>query len=279
MKLFGVVGNPVKHSISPRLHEFWYKAMELDARYVALEMADTSPVSDLQALARSGFLGLNITLPYKTQALACAAEVTSSARKIGAANTLTRNDSVSGDPLWKAHNTDLSGFLWSLDQFGPTETEEVVLIGAGGAARAVAAGLNERGYKLIILNRTIERAESMVDDLKLPQARVFPIEAMTDFAKECRLVVNTISLGHSGGALELPTHDGAAFVDISYGTAVEETLKNARASGWRVLDGLPMLVGQAADAFKLWFDVEPDRLTGLKACREWTGTQETLPLT
>lgn len=278
MKLFGVVGNPVKHSISPKLHQFWYDQLELDARYVALEMAADSPVDDLRGLARSGFSGLNITLPYKTEALACAAEVSSNARKIGAANTLTRNDSVSGKALWKAHNTDITGFLWSLDQFGPTETEEAVLIGAGGAARAVAAGLNERGYRLIILNRTIERAEEMVEDLKLIRARVFPLEALSDFAAESQLVVNTISLGHSGGSLDLPKNEGAAFVDISYGAAVEATLENARQAGWRVLDGLPMLVGQAADAFKLWFDIDPDRLAALKACREWTGTQETLRL-
>ena len=278
MKLFGVVGNPVKQSISPRIHAFWYEIYDIKANYVALEMNEASPVTDLQSLARSGFTGLNITAPYKSEALACAAEVSSNARKIGAANTLTRNDSVSGKALWKAHNTDITGFLWSLDQFGPTETEEAVLIGAGGAARAVAAGLNERGYRLIILNRTIERAEEMVEDLKLTRARVFPFEALSDFAAESQLVVNTISLGHSGGSLDLPKNEGAAFVDISYGAAVEVTLENARQAGWRVLDGLPMLVGQAADAFKLWFDIDPDRLAAIKACREWTGTQETLQL-
>ena len=278
MKLFGVVGNPVKQSISPRIHAFWYEIYDIKANYVALEMNEASPVTDLQSLARSGFTGLNITAPYKTEALACAAEVSSNARKIGAANTLTRNDIVSGKALWKAHNTDITGFLWSLDQFGPTETEEAVLIGAGGAARAVAAGLNERGYRLIILNRTIERAEEMVEDLKLTRARVFPFEALSDFAAESQLVVNTISLGHSGGSLDLPKNEGAAFVDISYGAAVEVTLENARQAGWRVLDGLPMLVGQAADAFKLWFDIDPDRLAAIKACREWTGTQETLQL-
>lgn len=199
MKLFGVVGNPVKQSISPRIHAFWYEIYDIKANYVALEMNEASPVTDLQSLARSGFTGLNITAPYKTEALACAAEVSSNARKIGAANTLTRNDSVSGKALWKAHNTDITGFLWSLDQFGPTETEEAVLVGAGGAARAVAAGLNERGYRLIILNRTIERAEEMVEDLKLTRARVFPLEALSDFAAESQLVVNTISLGHTGG--------------------------------------------------------------------------------
>ena len=276
VKLFGVVGNPVKHSISPRLHQFWYDELALNARYVALEMADTSPIEDFRALSRSGFSGLNVTLPYKHDALACAAKASDAARRIGAANTLTKSDDESDPHAWMAHNTDITGFLWSFDLMVPGDGDEVVLVGAGGAARAVAAGLSDRGYNLIILNRTPERAEEMISSLNLTKARVFPLETLSDFAAVAPIVVNTISLGHSGGSLDIPENEDGLFVDISYGKAAEATLANAEKAGWRTLDGLPMLVGQAADAFDLWFKQKPDRISALRACREWTGTKETL---
>ena len=151
-----------------------------------------------------------------------------------------------------------------------------MLIVAGGAARAVAAGLASEGYKLIILNRTLETAEEMIETLEIPRARAFPLEALDDFAAVSSVVVNTISLGHSGGTLDLPRNKDALFIDISYGAAAEETLTNAATAGWDVLDGLPMLVGQAADAFKIWFDIEPDRMAALTASRQWTKTRETM---
>ena len=275
-RAFGVVGNPIKHSISPRIHHFWHDQLGLDAAYVPLELSDASPVADLRALARVGFSGLNITLPYKAEALKAAEDQSDLAVKLGAANTLTRTDELSGAPVWSAENTDITGFLWSFEQKKKPETDEIVLIGAGGAARAVAAGLASEGYKLIILNRTLETAEEMIEALELPKARAFPLETLDDFAAVNSVVVNTISLGHGGGALELPRNKGALFIDISYGAAAEETLSNASLSGWEILDGLPMLVGQAADAFKIWFDIEPDRMAALKASRQWTKTRETL---
>ena len=271
LKLFGVVGNPVHHSLSPKLHQFWYEQLGIDAKYVALEMSGKSPVQDIQGLARSGFSGLNVTLPHKIRALEAAVEISGAAREIQASNTLTLNTDTSG---WNAHNTDWSGFLWSLDRMGKSLPNRALMIGAGGAARAVAYALKTRGIKIDILNRTVSRAEELISDLSLANSKAESIDMLSTAADGRRLIINTISLGHEGGSLDLPKTENGIFVDISYGKAAKPTLEKAKARGWTTLDGLPMLVGQAADAFEIWLGVAPDRESCLKACRKLTGTTE-----
>lgn len=270
--VYGVIGNPVKHSISPKIHQFWYDQHDIAARYIPLELADETPEEDLAALARSGFSGLNITLPYKTEAMRAASDVDEAAKLIGAVNTLTLKLDPKGKRVWSATNTDHSGFLWSLEDWLDDLSETAAIIGAGGAARAVAYALSNRGIKLHIVNRTLSRAEELMADLKLAGANCYPMEKLASLAETADLVINTISLGHSGGELALPPTQSGKFMDISYGAAAEPTLKAARNAGWTTMDGLPMLVGQAADAFKLWFDIDPDRAAALAKCREWTGT-------
>ncbi|MAK59696.1 MAG: shikimate dehydrogenase [Ponticaulis sp.] len=272
MQVFGVVGSPVKHSLSPKIHQFWYEQNEIAARYVPLDMTDETPVEDLVALARSGFSGLNITLPYKTEALRASAKIDDAAFKIGAANTLTLINDDNNNRVWAATNTDHSGFLWSLERWIGKLPSQAVIIGAGGAARAVAYALSGQALKLDILNRTVSRADDLAKDLELTQATCHSIDDLDSVASSANLVINTISLGHSGGELALPGTKSGHFMDISYGKAAEPTLKVANENGWNTLDGLPMLVGQAADAFKIWFGLEPDRDAVLAACRKWTGT-------
>lgn len=272
MKVFGVVGNPVKHSISPRIHTFWYEAHGINARYVPLELAGDQPLEDLQALARAGFSGLNITLPYKTQALAASAIKDKAAEKIGAANTLDVFQIKSGAKQWKSYNTDCSGFLWSLTNWIGELPDRALLIGAGGAAAGVAYALSTAGVGVDLVNRTEANAQKLIDDLDLPSAKTLPLDALSDIASGADLIINTASLGHSGQSITLPGTKTGYFMDISYGKAAEPSLTAAKTAGWKTLDGLPMLVGQAADAFKIWFDVDPDRQSCLNACREWTGT-------
>lgn len=272
MKVFGVVGNPVKHSISPKIHEFWYEQTGVSARYVPLELSGSQAVEDLKSLARAGFSGLNITLPYKTDAVAASAIQHDAVLKIGAANTLTRFENASGDQQWKSYNTDYSGFLWSLRNWMGDFPERALLIGAGGAAAGVAYALDQAGVKISLFNRTEAKAEQLKTQLGLKSADVFPLEALGDHASSADLVINTASLGHSGQILKLPANSSGYLMDISYGAAADPTLKAARKLGWTTMDGLPMLVGQAADAFRIWFDVEPDREACLAACRKWTGT-------
>ena len=267
--LYGVVGHPVKHSLSPRIHSFWYDQLELNARYNALDLVEDQAKQDIQALCRAGYSGLNITLPHKMAAFEAATELSEAAKKIGAVNTVIANPKTRE---WSADNTDWTGFLWSLDRLGKNIPEKAVLIGAGGAARAVAYALNSRGIQLTILNRTVSKAEELAKELSLNVSRVTSLDDLENEANHADLVINTISSGHTGGSLSLPATRSALFIDISYGEAAERTLGPARENGWATEDGLPMLIGQAADAFKLWFNLEPDREAALTAVRNWTGT-------
>ena len=270
--LYAVVGHPVKHSLSPRIHTYWYNQLGLNASYQVLDLVSDHASADISALARAGFSGLNITLPHKLSALEASTRATDDARKIGAANTLVMREDDPGKRVWKAFNTDWTGFLWSLDRLCPHLPETAVLIGAGGAARGVAFALKKRGLKLTLLNRTPKSAESMADELGLYVSSIDGLDNLNAACKNQTLVINTISMGHDGGSLSLPSSDAGTFMDISYGEAARPTLESAQMAGWQTGDGLPMLIGQAADAFKLWFGVEPDREAALAACLDWTKT-------
>jgi shikimate dehydrogenase len=267
--LFGVAGRPVTHSLSPRIHAFWYEQLGLNAVYTALDLSDACPEADLRALARAGYMGLNVTLPHKLEAVRASDRLSAAAEAIGAVNTLIRYEDGAGHRKWQGENTDWTGFLWSLDQVLPAIPKHAVLIGAGGAARAVAYGLNTRGISLTLVNRTVSKAEDMASELKLSVSRVTHIDDLAGEAGTADLVINTISLGHSGGQLDLPETGKGWLVDISYGAAARPTLSAAEAKGWQTQDGLPMLIGQAADAFRMWFGLDADRTSALKAVRSW----------
>lgn len=270
-KRFAVIGNPVRHSLSPRIHSLWYETHGINAHYEAIELPTDNPKADILSLISAGFSGLNVTLPFKIAAFETAKDISSAAKAAGAANTLKLASDGSAAPYWQADNTDWSGFLWSLSRKTSDLPENAVIIGAGGAARAVAYSLKCRNIKAVILNRTLENAETLIGDLEFSDAEAAPLDKLPDFASGSDLVINTISLGHSGGSLDLPPTKTGLFLDISYGKAAEITLAKAKAQGWEIEDGLPMLIGQAADAFKIWFGIEPDREMALKAAREWTG--------
>ncbi len=269
-ELFSVVGHPVTHSLSPVIHRFWYQAAGLNAAYHALDLQSDTPVADLKALARAGFKGLNVTLPHKLSALEAASEMSDAARLIGAANTLLLKGE-GPQKTWYADNTDWTGFLWSLDRVCETLPESAVLIGAGGAARGVAYALSQRGVKLTILNRTLEKAEVLIKDLNLSDADIGSLDEINRVCAGHTLVINTVSLGHTGQSISLPPTQNGVFLDISYGQAASETLRLVQESGWKTEDGLPMLIGQAADAFHLWFGLEPDREAALTHVRKAGG--------
>lgn len=267
-RLFGVVGHPVRHSLSPAIHAFWYNQLGLKAAYQALDLVSDTAVKDIRSLARFGYSGLNVTLPHKLSAFEAASDMSAAARTIGAINTLASRSDGDDHRHWFGENTDWTGFLWSLDRVMDVLPSHAVLIGAGGAARAVAYALNTRALALTLINRTEDKARELASDLSLNVSRVTGLTDLTEVCTGADLVINTVSLGHSGGHLELPTTVSGTFLDISYGNAAEATLDSAKNAGWQVEDGLPMLIGQAADAFKLWFGVDPDREAALSAMRK-----------
>lgn len=257
--LAGVIGCPVGHSRSPLLHGQWLKVHGLAGHYVPMHVAPEDLDMVLRTLPAAGFVGANVTLPHKEAALALADEVSPTARRIGAANTLTFHDGrISAD------NTDGYGFIQNLRESVPgwqASDGPALVLGAGGAARAVLVALAEAGVPQIWLaNRTRARAEALVASLGLP-IEVLDWADYADALPGAALVVNTSSLGMAGQpALDLPAEalcPQAVVTDIVYTPLETALLRDARARGCRVVDGLGMLLHQAVPGFERWFGQRP----------------------
>ncbi|HEX5008031.1 MAG TPA: shikimate dehydrogenase [Hyphomonadaceae bacterium] len=263
-RLYAVVGDPISHSLSPLIHNRWMREAGLDAHYSAIHLQADDAAPGIRLLARD-YSGLNITLPHKIAALAAAGEASTDAKRVGAANTLVRNDAGG----WSAHNTDIEGFAHALQAAAGNELagRRVVLIGAGGAARAAVLHIARMGADLAIVNRSQDNAVRLAKDLA-PQAKTAGLDQLGALAEDAAIVVNSASLGHAGANLPtLPPGRGRPFLDMSYGKAAETVLNQARLAGWAPHDGLRMLVGQAAAAFRIWFGLSPDTDGALDACR------------
>lgn len=259
-KRAGVMGWPVSHSLSPRIHGYWLERHGIDGRYDLLPVPPEELAGRVRSLAADGLVGANVTVPHKEAALRAADRADDNARRIGAANTLV----VGSDGKVTASNTDGFGFLENLRAGDPdwrAGSGPAVILGAGGAARAVAAALQDAGVPgLILLNRTRERADALAQDLG--NIKVVPWTQREDALAEAALLVNTTTLGMTGQpALELDLDrlpQGALVNDIVYRPLVTPLLAAARARGNRTVDGLGMLLHQARPGFKAWFGVLPD---------------------
>lgn len=263
-RLYAVVGDPVSHSLSPLIQNRWMREAGLDAHYSAIHLQADDAAPGLKVLAHD-YSGLNVTLPHKIAALAASEISSADAKRVGAANTLVRNDGGG----WSAHNTDIEGFAEALRsaEGGDLRGKPVVLIGAGGAARAAVLHLAKLGADLSIVNRSTEKADALAKDLA-PSVRTAGLDQLGALAEQAAVVVNSASLGHSGASLPvLPPGKGRPFLDMSYGKASETVLNQARLAGWAPHDGLRMLVGQAAASFRIWFGQSPDTDGALDACR------------
>ncbi|MCI4644856.1 MAG: shikimate dehydrogenase [Hyphomonadaceae bacterium] len=264
-RLYGVIGDPITHSLSPLIHRGWIRDLGLDADYRGFHVPDGELDAGLAALEREGVRGLNVTLPHKSAAMELCAQRSFLVERVGAANTLSRLP----DGGWRADNTDKDGFL---EDFTPLYGERlagarVLLLGAGGAARAVALALMEVGVQPVIANRTKARALALCADLDLPAKRAIALEEAGPAMEFADGVINCLSLGHAGGELELTEGNGRLFYDISYGKAAARILERASAQGWKVSDGLGMLVGQAALSFQIWHGILPEKATAIARCR------------
>ena len=258
--LAGVVGHPVAHSRSPRLHGFWLSRLGLPGHYVPLDVAAADLPMVLAALPRAGFKGVNVTIPHKEAALALATTVTARARRIGAANTLT----FRADGGFDADCTDGEGFIANLRQARPgwrAATGPIAVYRAGGAARAVLDALLAAGATEIRLtNRTRARAEALAEAFG-PAIRVIDWEKAATQAEGAATLVNTTSLGMAGQPpFDLPLAGiapGALATDIVYTPLDTPFLQGARAAGADTVDGLGMLLHQAVPGFAAWFGQTP----------------------
>ncbi len=264
-KLAGLMGWPVHHSRSPRLHGYWLDHYGIDGTYVPLAVAPERLERALRGLHALGFQGCNLTIPHKEAALSIVDEVTEAARRIGAVNTVV----VGSDGRLTGDNTDGFGFMANLlaeDGSWRAADGPAVILGAGGAARAVAVALIEAGVvELRLLNRTMARAERLAIELREMvgglAVTVVPWEERNDALSGTNLLVNTTSLGMEGqpplvidlGQLPAP----ALVTDIVYAPLETELLAAARARHHPVVDGLGMLLHQGRPGFSAWFGVDP----------------------
>ena len=262
-KKYAVVGDPVAHSMSPLIHNSWIADAGLNAHYDRIHLQSETAADDLRALVRE-YDGLNVTLPHKIAALSAATNSSLEARTVGAANTLVREHGA-----WTAHNTDVAGFEAAMHAACGDELRNlrVLLIGAGGAARAAVVSLNRSHAMLTIANRSVVNAAALANEL-VPHAGTADLAQIERLSVDADVIVNSASLGHAGASLPpLAAGRGRPFLDLSYGKAASATLNAAAQAGWAPHDGLTMLVAQAAAAFHLWFGIWPDQAKALHACR------------
>ena len=269
--LAGVVGWPVAHSRSPLIHQYWMRQYGLTGDYRAVPAEPDAFERVIRGLIDEGYAGVNVTVPHKEAALLLADEADDLARRIGASNTLI----FEGGRI-RATNTDAYGFIANLKGGVPDfdiASGPALVLGAGGAARGVIVGLLDAGCPQIILaNRTRERAERLVGNLDgTPHDAPITIIDWADKGPamaDAVLLVNTTSLGMTGhNALDLPyahLHIGMVVTDIVYSPLETDLLKVAHQRGNFTVDGLGMLLHQAAPAFEAWFGVRPDVTPALR---------------
>lgn len=272
-RLAGVMGFPVKHSRSPAIHNFWLAEHNLAGRYVPLEIDPDKLEQALRALPALGFSGANLTIPHKELALKIVDEVDDLARRVGAGNCCI----VKPDGSLLLRNYDVFGYFASIEQQSPTwrgDAGPALVLGAGGAARAVVVGLLDRGAPEVrVSNRSGDRAEVLRDEFG-PRVNVVPWDERHGATAGVSLLVNTTSLGMTGqppldlSLDDLPAH--AVVSDAVYNPLVTDLLAAAAARGNATVDGLGMLLHQARPAFRDWWGMMPEVTPDLRAMIEAT---------
>jgi shikimate dehydrogenase len=263
-----LIGWPAAHSRSPLIHRYWLRTLGIEGGYV-IEAVPPEEFKDfVLRLSLRGFVGANVTIPHKEQALALS-KPDARAKAVGAANTLWFAD---GELC--STNTDVEGFINNLDASAPgwDKAGEALVLGAGGSARAVVFGLVERGIKTVHLaNRTVDRAKALAEQFG---AGVHPVgwDKVGELLPRAGLLVNTTSLGmHAQPRLEIDVSllpDNAVVVDNVYVPLQTELLAAAQTRGLKTADGLGMLLHQAVRGFELWFGRRPQVTAELRALVE-----------
>jgi len=259
--LAGVIGSPIAHSRSPALHSYWLRRYGIAGHYIPMEVSQADLADAVRAMPKLGFVGANVTIPHKERVLSLADIVTDRAALIGAANTLIFRE----DGKIHADNTDGYGFIENLRQGAPDwrpKSGPAAVFGAGGAARAVLASLLDVGVPEIRLsNRTKARSEALRAEFGT-KIRVYDWVQAGNMLDGAAVVVNTTSLGMVGKPdLRVPL-DGlsprAVVTDLVYTPLETALLRHARRNGCTTVDGLGMLIFQAAPGFERWFGQRPE---------------------
>ncbi len=275
-RLVGLIGYPLEHSVSPAMHNAALEAMGLDWCYLPLPVPPRRLLEALAGLRALGFVGVNVTLPYKEAVWGHLDFLSEQARRIGAVNTLLIGEQIAG------YNTDADGFLRLLQENVPEGVagKRALVLGAGGAARAVVYTLLREGLEVTVLNRSVARADRLVADMQ----ETFPAAALTarpwekatllEELDRAGLLVHATSLGMwpqeecSPLPPEAPLRSGQVVVDLVYRPLETRLLRQARAAGAQAVGGLDMLIWQGAVALLLWSGREPPVSVMRRAAQE-----------
>ncbi len=268
MKLFGVLGDPVSHSLSPAMHNAAFGALGMECEYHAFRVSKDALHDAIQGAYALGFGGLNLTIPLKEKALEIV-KPTELAEKIGAVNTIDFKKGIVG------YNTDGVGAKRALESNGiGIRGKNVVLLGAGGAARAIAFQLASDGAAVTIANRTEERAFSLAKDVsRIGKARGTGLDELKTLIEDCDILINSTAIGMSPRASETIVtsemmHNKLVVFDIVYNPVETMLLGEAHKAGAKTIDGVTMLVYQGAEAFKIWTGRTPPVDVMERAVRE-----------
>jgi shikimate dehydrogenase len=267
-QLVGLIGWPVEHSLSPAMHNAAFETLGLPWCYVPLPVPPGQVEAAVRGLGALGFQGANVTLPHKQAVLPVLGSIAPEAEALGAVNTLLIGRQADGTATIMGVNTDSMGFVGALRKggFEPEQGGSAVVVGAGGAARAVVSGLLWSGIgEILVLNRSLERAQALVSDLGqsseyASRLRALPLslETLVDSAREASLLVQATSVGmwprveDSVWPEGVPVPSHLTVFDLVYNPLETHLLQQARRSGAQAIDGLGMLVRQGALALDLW---------------------------
>jgi shikimate dehydrogenase len=271
-----VIGHPIAHSRSPMLHGYWLRRYGIDGSYERLDIPPSELGAFFAGLRAAGWAGGNVTVPHKTSVIPHVGRLDPTAAAMGAVNTLW----FEGETL-VGGNTDAEGFLGNLDERAPgwdARPGHALVIGAGGAARAAIHGMRQRGFAVIVCNRTRDRAEALATRFGSGVAAI-GMDALASALPAVDLLVNATSLGMAGqpptavDLAPLPAH--AIVHDVVYAPLETALLRDAASRGLRTVDGLGMLLHQAVAGFGHWFGTTPEVTAELRAILEADITAKT----
>ncbi|MES2677025.1 MAG: shikimate dehydrogenase [Pseudomonadota bacterium] len=257
-KIAAVIGDPIAQSLSPYLHNYWLKQNKIDGVYIPLKVSEVEFSNFLQTFPDLGFAGCNITIPHKESALKLCNFISPAAKKIGAINTITIKDGkIYGD------NSDHFGFIQNIKTSQPDfdfHNKKVLLLGAGGAARAIVFGLLNQGVgEIVIANRNLERAENLAKSFD--KIKVISWQKRSENLGEFDLLINSTSLGMVGKdelTIDLRNLKKSALVcDIVYKPLITKLLEQAQNQGNPIVTGIGMLIYQGVVGFEKWFAIKP----------------------
>ena len=262
-KLFAVIGNPVRHSLSPVMMNACFKALDVPALFAAFYVDELD--SDLKLLHKTGFSGLSVTIPYKEMACRLSEQIDETAQKIGAANTLRRTSLG-----WEGLNTDWIGALRALSAVVEVSARSALILGAGGAARSVAYGLARAGAKVTISNRCVERGEVLSRQIK---SNFIPLNTLAKVATDFDIVVQCTSVGLEDSeaspiALDSFFKPEMTVMDIIYSPRWTAFARAARDAGCKVVSGLDMLLYQGAAQVEWWLGCSVFETPAIEAMRQ-----------